>query len=44
MEDGGTTVMVLPMFHVSSLNCTLSNMLWHRGTTVILPAFDPGKT
>ena len=41
MEDKGTTVMVLPMFHVSSLNCTMSNMLWHGGKMVILPSFDP---
>ena len=41
MEDKGTTVMVLPMFHVSSLNCTMSNMLWHGGKMVIMPSFDP---
>ena len=43
MEDKGTTVMVLPMFHVSSLNCTMSNMLWHGGKMVILPSFDPAS-
>jgi len=36
-----TTICVLPMYHIFAMNVTMSNMLWHGGTTVTVPSFDP---
>ena len=43
MEDGETTICVLPLFHIFAMNVTMSNMLLNGGKLVTLPSFDPGE-
>lgn len=42
MTDCETTLCVLPMFHIFSMNVTMSNMLLNGGKLITIPAFDPG--
>ena len=41
MEDGETTICVLPLFHIFAMNVTMSGMLYQGGTTVTVPMFEP---
>jgi len=43
MEDGETTICVLPLFHIFAMNVTMSNMLLNGGKLVTLPSFEPGQ-
>ena len=43
MNDGETTICVLPLFHIFAMNVTMSNMLLNGGKLVTLPSFEPGE-
>jgi len=41
MDREGTTLCVLPYFHIFGLNVTMTNMLFNGGNMITLPSFDP---